>query len=116
MSAASTIEEAQSLAHRIVEHERGKAGGHVDTAIIRAVAIWGLEESHLRTLWKRRAITSVKAHVLDRLRQVETVINTAAEREADSLEQTACLLELHRHPAAGVARMAAQAARRKVEG
>lgn len=116
-NADMTIDEAHRLARKLIEHERGKCGGKVEQALFRASQTWGIEESQLRTLWNRwRSLKFVKAHILDRLRQIDAVLEAKAKRERQILADTAETLERAGHPAAGVARMAAEAAREEVAG
>lgn len=110
MNAAVTIAEAETLARRIVEAERGKCGGSVPLAISRASSLYGVEEHTLRSLWERRARKFVKAHVFLRLQQIEAYIRDRSERERRELAETASTLERTGHPLAGVARRAAEMA------
>lgn len=111
-SADISIEEAHRLTRKLIEHERGKCGGKVETALFRASQTWGLEESQLRTLWSRwRSLKFVKAHILDRLRQIDAILAEKARREREILADTATTLERAGHPAAGLARLAAEMAR-----
>ena len=111
-SADISIEEAHRLTRKLVEHERGKCGGKIETALFRASQTWGIEESQLRTLWNRwRSLKFVKAHILDRLRQIDAVLEEKAKRERQILAETAETLERCGHPAAGLARRAAEMAR-----
>lgn len=115
-SADTTIEEAHHLTRKLIEHERGKVGGRVEMALYRASQTWGIEEGQLRTLWHRwRSLKFVKAHVLDRLRQIDAVLEEKARRERQILAETAETLERHKHPAAGIARYAAEMAREEAE-
>ncbi|MGE0289294.1 MAG: hypothetical protein AB7I42_26535 [Bradyrhizobium sp.] len=111
MSAAASIEEARSLAHRLVQFEKGRCGGDTALAIFNAASVWDVEESALRMLrYRSRSLTYVKAHILDRLRQADAIIQERAKREREILRETAEALERHGHPAARLARMAAEAA------
>lgn len=110
LSADTTIEEAHHLTRKLIEYERGKVGGRVEAALYRASQTWGIEEGQLRTLWHRwRSLKFVKAHVLDRLRQIDAVLEEKARRERRILAETAETLERVGHPAAGLARYAAEA-------
>lgn len=113
MSAAqATVEDAARKIRRIVEYERGRCGGNVERALERTTALWGIEPGAVHSLWKRwRSLKSIKAHVMDRIRQVDAVIAAAAERQRVILEETAQILEERKDPAAGLARMAAEMAR-----
>lgn len=110
MSAAATIEEAQRLARRVIEAEKGKCGGHVPTAIAHASSLYGVEATSLQALWERRARKFVKAHVLDRLREIDCWLEERARREREILAETAETLERRGSPAAWVARRAADLA------
>lgn len=110
MTAAATIDEAQRIARKVVEAEKGKCGGHVPTALYRASSLYGVEETSLRALWERRARKFVKAHVLDRLREIDAYLEAKATQEIQALRETARVLEERGHPAAGLARRAAEMA------
>jgi hypothetical protein len=113
-TASSTVEEAARLTKKIVQHERGKCGGGLDLAFYRVSAKWGVDEGPLRMLWKRAGeLKAVKGHILDRLRQIDEVLNTAAERERTILAETAQLLEERGSSAAWLARKAADLAGEK---
>jgi len=115
MSAEATIEEARGLAHKLVEFEKGQCGGDTELAMFRAAARWGVEESTLKSLrYRWRTLKFVKAHVLERLRQVDVVLQTRAQRERAILQETAETLERVGSPAAGLARIAAQMASEEV--
>lgn len=112
MSAETTIEEARFLAHKLVEFERGHCGGDTELAMFRASTRWGIEESALKSLrYRWRSLKFVKAHILDRLRQVDEVLQTRSQREREILQETAQTLERAGSPAAGLARYAAEMAR-----
>lgn len=115
MSAQATIAEGQRLARRIVEHEKGRCGGHVPTALMRVSSLYGVEESSLRVLWERRARKFVKAHVLDQLRLIDGWLEQRAAAERQALADTAATLERHGSPLAGLARRAAEMAGGKGE-
>ncbi len=111
MSAAATVEEARSLAQRLVEYERGKCAGDVDVAIHRASSLYGVDESALRSLrYRWRTLRYVKAHILDRLRHANEWLAEQANQERESLQRTAQILEQRRSPAARLARIAAEMA------
>lgn len=111
-TAISTVEEAARYAKRAIQYERGKCGGSLELAIYRVSAKWGVDEGPLRMLWKRAGeLKAVKGHILDRLRQIDEIISTAAERERAILADTARILEERGSPAAGLARAAADLAR-----
>ena len=111
-TAQVTVEEAARKVRRIVEYEKGRCGGNVERAIERTTTIWGIEPGAVHSLWKRwRSLKSIKAHVMDRIRQVDAVIEAAARRQEEILEETAQILEERQSPAAGIARMAAEMAR-----
>lgn len=110
MNAAGTIDEAQRLARRVIETERGKCGGNVSLAIYRASSLYGVDENALEMLWHRRARKFVKAHVLDRLRQIDQWLEAKAERERNIIRETAESLERSGSPAAGLARKIAEMA------
>lgn len=116
MDASVTIEEARGLAQRLIEHERGKCGGDVDVAIFRASSLYGVEESSLRSLrYRWRSLKFVKAHVLEKLRQIDGWLEQRARQEREVLQQTAETLERAGHPSARVARLAAEMAREEAE-
>lgn len=116
MTAQVTVEEAARKVRRIVEYEKGRCGGNVERALERATALWGIEPGAVHSLWKRwRSLKSIKAHVMDRIRQVDAVIEAAAERQRTILEETAQILEERKSPAAGLARHAAEMAREEAE-
>jgi hypothetical protein len=111
MSAEATIEEARFLARKVVERERGRVGGDVDRAIQRASSLYGVEESALRSLrYRSRTLKFVKAHVLERLRQVDEWLEATADRERQITQDVAETLERRGSPAAGVARKIADLA------
>lgn len=110
MNAVATIDEAQRLARRVIETERGKVGGNVPLAIYRASSLYGVDENSLEALWHRRARKFVKAHILDRLRQIDTWLEEKAERERTIIRETAESLERSGSPAAGLARKIAELA------
>jgi ERCC4-type nuclease len=112
MTAQVTVEEAARKVRRIVEYEKGRCGGNVERALERTTALWGIEPGAVHSLWKRwRTLKSIKAHVMDRIRQVDAVIEAAAERQRVILEETAQILEERKDPAAGLARKAADLVR-----
>lgn len=112
MTAQVTVEEAARKMRRIVEYEKGRCGGNVERALERTTSLWGIEPGAVHSLWKRwRSLKSIKAHVMDRIRHVDAVIAEAASRQRTILEETAQILEERKDPAAGLARMAAEAAR-----
>ena len=108
MNAELTMVEAQRLARRVVETERGKCGGNVSLAIYRASSMYGVEENSLRVLWERRARKFVKAHVLLRLREIDEWLQAKADRERTLIRETAEVLEKSGSPAAGLARSIAE--------
>lgn len=110
MNAELTIDEAQRLARRVIETEKGKCGGNVPMAIYRASSMYGVEENSLRVLWERRARKFVKAHVLLRLREIDEWLEAKASRERQIIKETAEVLEQSGSPAAGLARKIAQMA------
>lgn len=113
-TADSTVEEAARLTRRLVEFERGRCGGRTDQALHRLSAVWGIDSGSVRQLWKRaQHLTFVKAHILDRLRQANEVIATAAQREREILADTARILEERGSSAAWLARQAADLAGEK---
>ena len=109
VSAEATIEEAQRLARKIVETERGKCGGSVQMAIYRAASLYGVEEGSLRALWERRVRKFVKAHVFLRLKEIDGWLEAKANRERQIIKDVAETLERSNHPAAGLARKIAEA-------
>ena len=112
VTAETTIEEARRYAHRLVENERGKCGGDVDMAIHRASSLTGIEEGTFRSLrYRWRALSFVKAHIYERLRQADAWLEEQAKRQQAILKDTAETLERAGHPAAGLARRAAEMAR-----
>lgn len=115
-TAEATIEEAQRHVRRLVEFEKGRCGGDTDVALFRATSVWGVEEGSVRSLWKRKTLTYVKAHIMDRLRQIDDVLEEYANRQRKALEETAQVLEERGSRAAGLARFAAQMAREEAEG
>ena len=115
-TADATVEEAARKVRRIVEYEKGRCGGNVERALERTTALWGIEPGAVHSLWKRwRTLRSIKAHVMDRIRQVDAVIEAAAERQRTILDETAQILEERKSPAAGLARMAAEMAREETQ-
>jgi ERCC4-type nuclease len=115
MTAQVTVEEAARKVRRIVEYEKGRCGGNVERALERTTALWGIEPGAVRSLYRRwRTLRSIKAHVMDRIRQVDEIIQTAADRQRAILEETAQILEERRDPAAGLARKAADLVRKEV--
>jgi hypothetical protein len=111
LTATATIEEARGLARKLVERERAKVGGDVDLAIHRASSLYGVDESALRSLrYRWRALTYVKAHVLERLRHIDEWLEATAERERAIAKDVAETLERRGSPAAGLARSLAQMA------
>lgn len=111
MNAEATIEEARSLARKVVERERGHVGGDVDRAIQRASSLYGVEESALRALrYRWRTLKFVKAHVLERLRHIDQWLEATAEREREITKDVATSLERRQSPAAGLARSIADLA------
>ena len=110
MTRGATIAEAQRIARRVIETERGRCGGSLPIAIHRASSLYGVEENELRNLWNRRARSFVKAHILDRLRQVDAWLEAKAKREREIIRDTAESLERSHHPAAGLARAIAELA------
>lgn len=116
MSAAATIDEAQRLARKVIEAEKGKCGGHVPTAIARASSMYGVEANSLQVLWEHRARKFVKAHVLDRLREIDIWLEERAKRERLILAETAEALDRSGSRAAGLARRAAEMAGTTKEG
>lgn len=104
MTAIAAIDEAQGLARRIVEHERGACGGSTELAIHRASSLYGVDSSQLKTLWHRRARKLVASHVMDALRRADEYLAARAARERRVIEETAVTLERLGHPAAGLAR------------
>ena len=116
MDASVTIEEARCLARKIVEHERGKCGGDVDLALHRAASLYGVEESSLRSLrYRARSLKFVKAHILERLRQIDGWLEERARQEREVLQRTAETLERSGSSAAGLARAAADLVREEAE-
>ena len=113
MNASGTIDEAQRLARRVIETERGKVGGSVPLAIFRASSLYGVDENALEALWHRRARKFVKAHILDRLRQIDTWLEERAAREREIIRETAESLERSGSPAARLARQIAEMANTK---
>ena len=115
-TADATVEEAARKVRRIVEYEKGRCGGNVERALERTTALWGIEPGAVHSLWKRwRSLRSIKAHVMDRIREVDAVIEAAAERQRTILEETAQILEERKSPAAGLARYAAEMAREETD-
>lgn len=111
MSAEATIEEARVLARKIVERERGHVGGDVDRAMQRAASVYGVDESALRALrYRWRTLKFVKAHVLERLRQVDEWLEATAERERQIAKDIADTLERRGSNSAGLARAIADLA------
>jgi hypothetical protein len=111
MNAAATVEEARSLAHRLIEYERGKCAGDVDVAIHRASSLYGIEESALRSLrYRWRSLKFVKAHIFLRLKQIDEWFDERAKQERQALNRTAEILEQRGSRAAGIARFAAEMA------
>lgn len=116
MNAQATVEEARSLAHRLIEYERGKCSGDVDQALWRASSMYGVDEGALRSLrYRWRSLKSVKAHVLERLRQADEWLQERARRERQILIETAETLERAGHPSARLARAAANLVREAEE-
>lgn len=115
LTADATVEEAQLKLRRLVEFEKGRCGGHVPTALQRVSENWGIDPGPVNSLWNRRLIKSVKGHILDRLRQADAILKEYANHHRRALEETAATLERHHHPAARLARLAADAAREEVE-
>lgn len=109
VNAEATIEEAQRLARRVIETERGKCGGNVPMAIYRAASVYGVDENSLRALWERRARKFVKAHVFLKLKQIDGWLEAKANREREIIKDVAETLERSNHPAAGLARKIAEA-------
>ena len=109
VSAEATIEEAQRIARKIVETEKGKCGGSVQMAIYRAASLYGVDEGSLRALWERRIRKFVKAHVFLRLKEIDGWLEARANRERQIIQETAQSLERAGHPAAGLARKIAEA-------
>lgn len=111
MSAEATIEEARFLSRKIIERERGHVGGDVDRAIERASSLYGVDEAALRSLrYRARTLKFVKAHVLERLRQVDQWLEATAEREREITKDVAETLERRGSPAARLARAIADLA------
>lgn len=110
VTAAATIDEAQGMARRIVESERGKFGGNVPRAIDRVSSLYGVERGPLQSLWERRERKTIAGHILDRLRQVDAYLAAKAEREREIAKDVAESLERRGHPAAGLARKIAEMA------
>jgi len=111
VTAESTIHEARQYANRLVENERGKCGGDVDIAIYRASCLTGIEEGTFRSLrYRWRTLSFVKAHIFERLRQADAWLEEQAKRQQTILNETAETLERAGHPAAGLARRAAEMA------
>lgn len=111
VTAETTIQEARHFANKLVENERGKCGGDVDMAIYRASCLTGIEEGTFRSLrYRWRALRFVKAHIYERLRQADAWLEEQSARQQAILQDTAETLERAGHPAAGLARRAADLA------
>lgn len=114
VTAETTIEEARHFANKLVENERGKCGGDVDLAIYRASCLTGIEEGTFRSLrYRWRALSFVKTHIYLRLKQADEWLEEQAKRQQTILDETAETLERAGHPAAPLARRAAQMAGEK---
>lgn len=110
MSAEATIDEARTLARRVIESEKGKCGGNVPRAIRQVSSKYGVELGPLQALWERRERKSVSGHILDRLRQLDAWLKEKANREREITAEIAESLERRGHPAAGLARKIAELA------
>lgn len=84
MTAAGAIVEAQGIARKIVEHERGACGGSTELAIYRASSLYGVDETSIRALWHRRARKFVASHVMDALRQADKYLEARPPVNAPS--------------------------------
>lgn len=111
VTAEASISDAHGYAGKIVEHYRGQCGGDVDLAIYRASCLTGLDEGVFRSLrYRWRALKFVKAHVYMQLKQADAWLEERAKREQAILKETAESLERAGHPAARLARAAAEMA------
>lgn len=107
VSAEYTVEEARRIAKRVVERQKARSGG-VEMALWDCARMFGIEEGSLRTLWEKRHIKSVKGHVLDRLREIDAWLNELENRERENIKAVAIKMEEAGHPAARLARAAAE--------
>lgn len=110
LTAAAAISEAQGIARKLIEHERGAVGGSTELAIYRASSLYGVDEHNLKTLWHRRARKFVQSHVMDALRRADQYLAERAERERAITKDVADALARSGHPAAGLAGKIAQMA------
>lgn len=114
-TADQTVEEARVIVRKLVERQK-PLSGNVEKAWYDVSAMWGLEFGTVYSLWKRPSrLTSIKGHVLDRLRQIDHVLQQTAERRAKAYEDVAEEMERDNHPAAPVARLAASLAKQEAE-
>jgi hypothetical protein len=116
LTADATVEDAARNLRRLVEYEKGRCAGDTDVALFRVTELWGIEPGAVNSLWKRpKTLTYVKAHVWWGLKQIDAYLEELAKRQERAIEETARILEERQSPAAGIARMAAEAAREEVE-
>lgn len=116
VTAEAHIEESARYLRRLVEYEKGRCGGDVDTALFRATSLWGVEPGAVNSLWRRpKTLTYVKSHIWWGLKQIDAYLEELAKRQEKAIEETAQILEERKSPAAGIARFAARMAREKAE-
>jgi len=100
-----TVEEAERILRKLVRHEAGKCAGDVEVAKFRVEAMYGIDGSAVRSLWKRaKELKSVKGRILDRLRQADEWLKETAARERGIAKDVAESLERRGSPAARLAR------------
>ncbi len=111
MNADADIAEAQQIARRLVEYERGRGGYKISSALFSASVLWGIDQGTLKTLWERRRITFVKSHILGRLKAINAELEKRTRPISHDIKRTAEVLEERGSPLSWAAHLAAEMAR-----